>query len=80
MSCLAQCDNGDSDSCVYLGVMYAIGKGAAKNPKRAVELYQKSCSEGTEAGCTGLGMMYAAGSGVPKNAEKAASLFQRLRV
>jgi len=37
-----------------LGEAYALGKGVAKDTKRAQQLYQQACDDGNKRGCANL--------------------------
>jgi TPR repeat protein len=49
------CGLGDAASCSMLGVMYEAGAGVARDPRRALALYQRACSAGNARACTNLG-------------------------
>jgi TPR repeat protein len=57
--------------------MYANGEGGlGKDPKRAVELYQKACDGDEMSGCSNLGVRYANGEGgLAKDRKRARELF-----
>ena len=55
-----------------IGVMYEYGYGVDKDPKRAVEYYQKAADMGNAAGQANLASMYRDGNGVQKDYAKAA--------
>lgn len=60
-----------------LGLMYATGKGVAKNAETAVSWFSKSAEQGNVAAQYNLGLMYQNGYGVAKNAETAVSWYSK---
>jgi TPR repeat protein len=54
----AACDKGDGQACYDLGLRYQKGQGVAKNPDRAVALYERSCAIGDAGNCWYLGTVY----------------------
>ncbi len=54
-----------------LGVMYADGRGVAKDAQQAVVWYRKAADQGDADAQNNLGVMYANGAGVPKDAQQA---------
>jgi serine/threonine protein kinase len=71
------CSAGSREACANLGVMYASGKGVAKDDARAAALYATACNAGDATGCNNLGNIYALGRGVSKDFAEAASLYAR---
>jgi hypothetical protein len=69
------CSAGSREACANLGVMYASGKGVAKDDARAAALYATACNAGDATGCNNLGNIYAFGRGVSKDNAEAASLY-----
>ena len=69
--------SGDMVVCNNLGYAYSIGKGVAKDPNKAAQLYQKACDGGEMLGCRNLGYAYSIGKGVAKDPNKAAQLYQK---
>jgi serine/threonine-protein kinase len=69
------CSAGSREACDNLGVMYASGKGVAKDDARAAALYATACNAGNALGCNNLGNIYASGRGVSKDNAQAASLY-----
>lgn len=67
--------------CKLAGDAYGEGKGVAKDPARAAELYRKACfSVGRYAGreveaCVTLGDMLDKGDGIPRDAARATALY-----
>src|SRR5258707_12288715 len=72
----AECEKAKYASCNSLGLMYEEGNGAAKDVKRAGELYRRACDGGHANGCTNLGLLYQTGFGVAKDAGRDASRYQ----
>ena len=71
------CSAGSREACANLGVMYASGKGVAKDDARAAALYATACNAGDATGCNNLGNIYAFGRGVSKDNAEAASLYAK---
>jgi TPR repeat protein len=75
--CTAQCKRGNSASCATLAAMFQHGDGAAKDPVRAEELYEKACDAASVAGCVGLGLMLSAEGRTPDEQARARDALQR---
>jgi TPR repeat protein len=60
-----------------LGVMYAEGKGVARNDGEAVVWFERAAKQGDAAAQYDLGASYAEGVGVPKDMVAAAKWFRR---
>lgn len=58
-----QCNNGDTGSCVDLGILYFNGDSVKQDYKKANELFSKACEMGNALGCRNLGDLYALGEG-----------------
>jgi len=71
------CSAGSREACDNLGVMYASGKGVARDDARAAALYATACNAGNALGCNNLGNIYASGRGVSKDNAQAASLYTK---
>jgi serine/threonine-protein kinase len=71
------CSAGNREACDNLGVMYATGKGVAKDDARAAALYATACNAGNALGCNNLGNIFASGRGVSKDNAQAASLYTK---
>ena len=69
--------SGDMVVCNNLGYAYSIGKGVAKDPNKAAQLYQKACDGGEMGGCGNLANAYEKGDGVTKDLSKAAQLYEK---
>ena len=61
------CDEGRSEACSALGIVYEIGLGVAPDPGRAVGLYALACRSGNVRGCTNLAVARVEGLGVPRD-------------
>lgn len=57
-----QCNNGDTGSCVDLGILYFKGDGVKQDYKKAREFYNKACEMGEASGCNNLGKLYKNGN------------------
>jgi len=75
---LAQsCDQGDANSCFFLGTVLHVGKGVAQDDERALRVFGESCKDGYVRACGVLGSMYLTGQGTPVNTGKALENFDR---
>ena len=70
-----QCNNGDTGSCVDLGILYFNGDSVKQDYKKASELYNKACEMGNASGCHNLGLLYFNGDGVKQDYNKAMEFF-----
>jgi len=70
-------EQGNATAQNNLGVMYANGRGVAKDDRSAVEWFQKAANQGYAAAQANLGEMYADGRGVAKDERKAVEWFQK---
>lgn len=75
--CADQCVQGQAESCLVLGVMYARGIGVTRDDDRATSLYRRACDGGDPEGCAALGSCAQRGSGIPVDLDLAASLYTR---
>jgi TPR repeat protein len=76
----AECNGGNAEKCLDLGLRYADRTKARFDPYLAVPPLTKACEGGLAVGCHSLGILYAAGwghRGVPQNFGRAAELFER---
>ena len=74
------CKLGADKACVYLGLLYQNGQGAAQDHKKANELFAKACEKDVAQGCASLGYSYGKGLGVYPDGKKTNELFcQSLR-
>jgi uncharacterized protein len=60
-------EQGDAEAQNNLGVLYASGRGAAKDDKQATFCYRKAADQGEAMAQFNLGRMYFNGTGVPKD-------------
>jgi TPR repeat protein len=70
-------DWNDGRACTNIGIMYAQGRGVAKDETKAVEFYEKGCKYNDPAGCLALGIALLSGTGVAKDPAKAAQAFEK---
>jgi TPR repeat protein len=69
---------GNTSAQYNLGVIYANGRGVARNDVEAVKWYSKAAEKGNAQAQYALGLMYGHGRGVPKDYTKAANLWHPL--
>ncbi len=67
------CDNGESLTCAFLGILYTDDR----SYKKAVASSKKACDLKIMAGCHNLGLFYAKGKSVRKNYARAIRLYQQ---
>nr|WP_314904030.1 tetratricopeptide repeat protein [uncultured Campylobacter sp.] len=67
------CELGADKACVYLGLLYQNGQGAAQDHKKANELFAKACEKDVAEGCASLAYSYGKGLGVYPNGKKRTS-------
>ena len=77
-----RCRRHDARACHLAGTDYQFGRGAAKDYKRAVDLYHQACetpspSQSIAAACTNLGYLYARGYGLKRDSAKAIHYYRR---
>lgn len=65
------CDTGYAPSCNGLGVLFAEGRGIAKDLAQAAQLYQTACVAGASTGCEHLAEALSHGRGVTRDATAA---------
>lgn len=58
---------GNADAQYALGILYASGKGVARDYKEAVKWYTKGAQQGHTHSQYSVGAMYASGRGVPED-------------
>ncbi len=66
---------GDAEAQYNLGVMYAYGRGVAKDYNEALRLYGLAAAQGQALAQVGLGGMYKNGQGVAQDYKEAARLY-----
>src|SRR5690242_18341587 len=59
-----QCDAGEPNGCLQLGLLYARGQGVTRDWAQAARYYELACDRGSAEGCSNLGGLYALGQGV----------------
>lgn len=76
------CEEDDDEACLDLGQMIEKGRGIAKDPVRAAEMYrrvaasyEKRCERDAEA-CWRLGLLHEQGRGAPKDPARSAALYR----
>jgi TPR repeat protein len=70
-------DQGDAHGQNNLGLMYAKGRGVAKDEAEAVSWYRKAADQGNADGQNNLGRMYEWGRGVAKDEAEAVSWYRK---
>src|SRR5262249_13978000 len=71
---------GDKNAMTNLGLMYADGRGVAKDEEEAVRWYRRAAEAGNAAAMHNLGFMYRNGRGVSRDMQNAAVwVFKALR-
>ena len=70
-------EQGDVDAQLWLGVMYANGKGVPEDDQEAASWYYRAAEQGHAEAQFRLGVMYANGKGVPEDDQEAASWYYR---
>ncbi len=76
--CAAQCTAGERGSCHALGRLYVAGApGLAKDPKRALELFDKACGLEHGGGCSDLGIALLSSEAGAPDPKRAAASFER---
>lgn len=68
--------SGEGKALFEIGSRYADGRGVAKDPKKAVEWYQKASDAGFAPAQFRLGSLHEKGIGVERAADKAKTLYQ----
>ncbi|MCE9591122.1 MAG: trypsin-like peptidase domain-containing protein [Planctomycetes bacterium] len=74
---LRSAEEGDAQAQFKLGVMYATGDGADKDPAEAAKWFTRAAEQGLDGGQYFLGLMYATGSGIPKDPDEAVKWYTR---
>ena len=70
-------DVGNPTARLYLGVMYATGKGVAQDFVEAVKWYRKAAEQGFAQAQYNLGWMYVQARGVPEDHVEAVKWFRK---
>ena len=71
------CELGADRACVYLGLLYQNGQGAAQDRDKANELFRRACEKDVAEGCASLAYSYGKGLGVYPDGKKANELFSK---
>jgi TPR repeat protein len=72
------CDEGKSNACFNLAVLYDTAAGVPKDEKRAFGLYERACDAGSGGACYMLGSAYWHGrGGLPTDVARAMDLYER---
>ena len=65
------CENGDTNRCVDLGILYITGDGVQENHEKAEELFTRACKKKHSKACYHLGSLYKRGTnGIKKKDSK----------
>lgn len=70
-------EEGDSQAQVTLGIMYDFGRGVAKDPVKATELYIQAAEQGIPVAQHDVGVKYFQGQGVKQDYLKAAYWWEK---
>ena len=76
-NCTLWASKGDPEAQTLLGILYADGKGADKNPAKAFEWFKKAAQQNHPRAWNNIGVLYANGEGVGKNFAKALEWFTK---
>jgi len=71
------CTRNITKYCNRLGHRYQSGQGVARNPSKALKLYQKSCDLKSYNGCFLVGSFYNSAKGIKKNRQKAKHFYEK---
>ena len=73
-----ECENGNINRCVDLGVLYFTGGGVQENHKKAEELFTIACQNKHSKACYHLGTLYKRGSnGIKKDLKKSKMFYAK---
>lgn len=72
-----ECERGQMDRCLHLGIRLKTGNGVTRDQGRAAELFERVCASGDPYGCWYLGGMLSRGEGVDEDDVRAAELYRR---
>jgi len=64
------CRFGQAESCFNAGVMYAEGRGRAKDPAKALAYYEQACARGLKQICGLVSQLKASPAGVSSGATR----------
>ncbi len=72
------CDSGQMQSCIELGILYHTGEKITKDIKKSQKLFKKACKNRVARGCYYLGYIFLrGGEGIEKSNRKAMLAFGR---
>lgn len=71
------CDAGDIEGCLGLGLAYESGHGVRADLPKAAKAFRRVCDTGETISCHHLGLMYRDGRGVARDMGRAAGLFHQ---
>ena len=71
------CQNGTSDACFVLGIMYDTGEVVKQDSDLAVTLYTKACDASMSKSCGRLGTIYFHGISVTKDQQRGKALYTK---
>ncbi len=72
------CENGKTNACVSLGVLYFTGDGVEEDHKKAKRLFTKACKKSDSLGCYHLGTLYKrGGNDIERDFRKARMFYAR---
>jgi Sel1 repeat len=79
---MERCRGGKARACYHAGLDHDLGRGTAKDHKRAADLYRQACetrspSKPIAKACTNLGYLYDHGLGLKRNSHKASHYYRR---
>jgi TPR repeat protein len=73
-----ECDNGQMQSCIELGILYYTGEGVKEDIKKSQVLFKKACKNRVARGCYYLGFVFLrGGEGTQQSNRKAMLAFAR---
>lgn len=71
------CDGGEPTACGNLGLKYEFGVAVKKDPRQAVELFDRACRMSGGGDCLRIAIAHQAGFGVARDDSKARELYAR---
>lgn len=71
------CTRGHLPGCKTLGWLHENGRGTARDPRRAREIYGRACDAGDPGSCKSLGLLLDTGGGGGVDRTRAAALYTR---
>ena len=70
------CQNGESEACFNLAMIYDTGDASVQNKSKAMDYYQQACDANSPLACNNLGILYA-DDGVEKDVAAATRYFEK---